>query len=99
MKPGEIEQFATQAPRTIEKADQYRRRAEDTTLDEIDRAGLLAAARAIEINGREWPQVARRDRARYARGVELARLAGRSASGSADSNGSSVSINGSRYAS
>lgn len=59
MKPDEMKQFATQARRTLEKAQQYRDRAEDTTLDEIDRARLLAAARAIEINGREWTQVAR----------------------------------------
>ncbi len=59
MKPSEIRQFAKQARKTLEKARQYRERADDETLDEIDRARLLAAARAIEINGWEWTQVAR----------------------------------------
>ena len=43
----------------LEKARQYRDRAADESIDEIDRARLPAAARAIEINGHEWTQVAR----------------------------------------
>ena len=54
-----MKQFATQARRTLEKAQEYRDRAAHDDLNEIDRARLLAAARAIEINGREWTQVAR----------------------------------------
>ena len=59
MNANEIKQFATQARKTIDKAHEYRTRANDAALDEIDRARLLAAARAIEINGREWTKVAR----------------------------------------
>ena len=59
VKPNEMKEFATQARRTLEKAQKYRDRAADETLDEIDRARLFAAARAIEINGREWTKVAR----------------------------------------
>lgn len=58
MKPNEIQLFASQARKTLEKAQQYRDRATDEELNDIDRARLLAAARAIEINGREWTQVA-----------------------------------------
>ena len=57
MKPHEIKRFAAQVRRTQEKADQYREAAKQTP-DEIDRARLLAAARAIEINGSEWAAVA-----------------------------------------
>ena len=53
-----MKQFADQARKTLEKAEQYRERAADESLDEIDRARLLAAARAIELNGREWTRVA-----------------------------------------
>ena len=54
-----MKQFATQARRTLQKAEKYRDMATDETLNEIDRARLLAAARAIEINGHEWTQIAR----------------------------------------
>ena len=60
MKAHEIKEFAAQGRRTLEKAQQYRQRADDQTLPEIDRARLLAAARAIEMNGHEWTQVARK---------------------------------------
>ena len=59
MKPHEMQKFASQARRTLQKAQQYRERAADNTLGDVDRARLLAAARAIEINGHEWTQVAR----------------------------------------
>ena len=58
MKSGEMKQFADQARKTLEKAEKYRERAADESLDEIDRARLLAAALAIELNGREWTRVA-----------------------------------------
>ena len=58
MKSSEMKQFADQARKTLEKAEKYRERAADESLDEIDRARLLAAARAIELNGREWTRVA-----------------------------------------
>ena len=59
MKRSEVTVFATQARKTLEKAKEYRARAADDDLNEIDRARLLAAARAVEANGREWTQVVR----------------------------------------
>ena len=52
-------EFASQGRRSIEKAKRYRERAQDDTLDEIDRARLLAAARAVELDARDWLVVAR----------------------------------------
>lgn len=57
MNAHEIGRFAAQARRTQEKVDQYRKAAEGTA-DEVDRARLLAAAKAIEINGSEWADLA-----------------------------------------
>lgn len=53
-------EFAGKARGTVEKARQYRERAEDEELDEIDRARLLAAAQAIELDGLEWTRLVRR---------------------------------------
>ena len=55
-----MQAFATQAGKTLVKAKQYRAAAMDNSLSEVDRVRLLAAARAIEINGIEWVQLARR---------------------------------------
>ena len=57
MNAREIGRFAEQARRTQDKVEQYRKAAERTT-NEIDRARLLAAAKAIDINGAEWADVA-----------------------------------------
>lgn len=59
MKPNETKRFAIQARKTLERAQRYRKEAEGKDLDEIDRERLLAAARAIEIDGHEWVQLAR----------------------------------------
>ena len=53
-------EFAEQADRTAERARQYRERATDEYLTEVDRARLLAAAQAIEVNGLEWVRLAQR---------------------------------------
>lgn len=53
-------EFAEQADRTAERARQYRERATDEELTEIDRARLLAAAQAIEVDGLEWARLAQK---------------------------------------
>ncbi len=53
-------EFAEQADRTAERARRYRERATDEDLAEIDRARLLAAAQAIEVDGLEWVRLAQR---------------------------------------
>lgn len=60
MKAHEIKEFAAQGRQTLETAQEYREMAEDKSLPEIDRARLLAAARAVEMNCYEWTQVARK---------------------------------------
>ena len=60
MKAHEIKEFAVQGRRTLETIEQYREMAKDESLPEIDRARLLAAARAVEANAYEWTQVARK---------------------------------------
>lgn len=57
MRANEIQRFVDQAHKTQKKIDQYREAAESVE-DEVDKARLLAAARAVEINGLEWIEVA-----------------------------------------
>ena len=59
MKPNETKRLAIQARKTLERVEQYREEAKNEDLAEVDRQRLLAAARAIEIDGREWVQLAR----------------------------------------
>ena len=57
MRAYEIQGFVDQTYKTQKRIDQYREAAESVE-DEVDKARLLAAARAVEINALEWLEVA-----------------------------------------
>lgn len=67
MKPHEMQEFASQVRRTLQKAQQYRERAADEALDDVDRARLLAApapSRSMAVSGRKLRVNWRVDRSR-----------------------------------
>lgn len=59
MKPNEAKKLAIQARKTLERVQQYREEAKKEDIPELEREQLLAIARAVEIDGQEWVQVAR----------------------------------------
>ena len=59
MKRAEVEKLAEQGQHTLDKAERYRAAAQRLDDGDVDKARLLAAAKAIEITGLEWTQVVR----------------------------------------
>ena len=58
MKRAEVEKLAEQGQQTLDKAERYRNAASSLPEGDVNKERLLAAAKAIEITGREWTRVA-----------------------------------------